>query len=166
MTARTRLGRTTTLVLLAWLLAGCAADGVPAPADGAPAPAPPAAPVPPATPAPAPGTAAVQLPWPAADADADAALQVGVDGGAQPWLLDPAEVATSFATAAYGWRGTEASVRPDGVTVDVREAGGERASLIVSQPGRTGTGGVWVVTGVERAACTSRPGRPLRRPFR
>ncbi|MGH3614895.1 MAG: hypothetical protein ACRDRK_20340, partial [Pseudonocardia sp.] len=99
-----------------------------------------------------PGTAAVQLPWPAAGADAVAALQARVDGGAQPWLLDPAEVAASFANAAYGWQEPEASVRPDGVTVDVREAGGGQASLILSQPGRTGTGGVWVVTGVERAA--------------
>lgn len=155
MIVQTRLSRATALVLLAWLLAGCSgADHVPPPTVPAPsvAPAPPTVPAPLPAPTPAPEPAVVQLPWPAADAATVTALQARVDGGAQPWLLDPAEVAMSFATAAYGWQGAEASVRPDGVTVDVRDGDGERASLTLSQPGRIGTGGVWIVTGAERAA--------------
>jgi hypothetical protein len=68
-----------------------------------------------------------------------------VDGGAQPWLLDPAEVALSYATAAHGWTRATAQPHPDGHTVEVAE-GGTRLTLTLTQPGRSGPGGIWVVT--------------------
>jgi hypothetical protein len=146
------------LLLGGLLAAGC---GSPAPAatavNGAPTGLPSAVPssaraaMP--TPDPAPSLSAageraepVRLPWPAADAAAAAELQRSVDGGSEPWLLDPAEVAVSYASAAHGWVRAEAQPRPDGSTVDVSD-GGRRLTLSLAQPGRTGAGGIWVVTG-------------------
>ena len=113
------------------LLGGCAA---PAPSAPAPAPAP-------ATADPAP---VVGLPWPARSAAEAAGLQQAVDGGAQPWQLDTAELALSYATAAYGW--TDAAITVDGETVQVTGPGGESRTLTVAQPARVGPGGIWVVT--------------------
>lgn len=100
-----------------------------------------------AVPAPPPPTAAtptVELPWPARSAAEAAGLQQAVDGGAQPWLLDPAELALSYVTAAYGW--TDAGVAVDGAGVQVSGPDGAARTLAVSQPDRTGPGGIWVVT--------------------
>lgn len=124
------------------------------------------------TPAPDPPTGAVTLPWPA-DAAGSALLQEQVDGGSQPWLLDPDAVATSFGAAAYGWTasriedGVEDGVEDgagDGVEsggdaggaggtpqrpgrpVVLRGPDGTVADLVLVQPGRTGPHGVWVVS--------------------
>ncbi|WP_433558748.1 hypothetical protein ACQPWY_10180 [Pseudonocardia xinjiangensis] len=86
------------------------------------------------------------LPWPAAGAADAAALQAAADRGAQPWLLDPSEVAMSYVAAAHGWTDAEAVPRTDGTSVDVRRPDGERLALTLAQPGRTGAGGIWVVT--------------------
>jgi len=43
-----------------------------------------------------------RLPWPATTAAQVASLQIPVDGGAQPWLLEPTQVALAYA-AARGW---------------------------------------------------------------
>ncbi|MGQ0573377.1 MAG: hypothetical protein ACT4RN_04130 [Pseudonocardia sp.] len=122
----------------------------------------------PAAPAPAQVTAPT-LPWPVGDPAGVELLQKRVDGGAQPWLLEPAEVATSFGTAAYGWQdahavlpgGTDTDTTgtdtgdPDTTGVDAASTGtavelhgpdGKIARLVLAQPGRTGTGGIWVVT--------------------
>lgn len=117
-----------------------------------PAPVPPASP---AAPIPEPGstpTAAgastperVTLPWPAATPAEIRALQASVDGGAEPWLLDPTEVAMSYVTAAHGWTQAQAKSRPGGRTVDVQE-GRQKLQLTMIQPSRAGTGGIWVVT--------------------
>lgn len=90
-----------------------------------------------------------ELPWPAAGAADAAALQAAADNGSQPWLLDPSEVATSYAAAAQGWADAEAYPGPDGTTVDVRNPDGELLTLTLAQPGRTGDGGIWVVTAVQ-----------------
>lgn len=143
--------------LLAGLLIGCgspARESVGTVAEPEPPPA--AAPAAPSTgtvtpvPDPDPSTAAapdeaVRLPWPAAEPGAVAALQRSVDAGAEPWLLDPAEVAVSYAAAAHGWNQAEARPRPGGRTVEVAD-GGRRMTLSLSQPGRIGGGGIWVVT--------------------
>jgi hypothetical protein len=90
----------------------------------------------------------VELPWPAGG-DAAAALQEQVDAGSQPWLLDPAELARSFAATAYGW--FEVTIEPvDDARVEVTEPGGGRAVLTVAQPARSGLGGIWVVTAATR----------------
>ena len=144
------------LLLAATALAGCT--------PGAPGPASTGAGTPPITPAPAtatpvtsaaapqtalPPTAAdgsatgVTLPWPVSGAADVAALQQSVDGGAQPWLLDPTEVALSYA-AARGWTGAQAAASGTGA-VTVRSSAGTHALALV-QPGKTGNGGIWVVT--------------------
>lgn len=139
--------RLAVLPLLGALLAGCGgAPAPPAPAPTAPTTTTPAPPT--AAPAPTPAVD-VALPWPAGAPDAVAGLQERVDGGAQPWLLDPAEVALSFAAAAYGWPDAEAAPR-DGGTVDVHGPDGAVATLTLEQPGRTGATGIWVVTAAER----------------
>lgn len=141
-------GRAAAAALLAGLLlAGCGSGN------------PPAAPVATSPPGPTAGATAgpttgppietsepAQLPWPAASAADAAALQAAADRGTQPWLLDPAEVAMSYAGAAHGWTAAEASPGPDGTSVDVRNSDGQRLTLTLAQPGRTGTGGIWVVT--------------------
>ncbi|MFD1531347.1 hypothetical protein [Pseudonocardia aurantiaca] len=88
----------------------------------------------------------VELPWPAHSAADAAALQTAADSGSQPWLLDPSEVAISYAAAAHGWAGAEAYPGPDGTSVDVRNPDGERLTLTLAQPARTGDTGIWVVT--------------------
>ena len=112
--------------------------------------APPAATTPPDEPSPGPSGVpepdeTVRLPWPAADPSEVAELQRSVDEGSEPWLLDPAEVAVSYAGAAHGWTQAVAQPRPDGTTVDVAE-GDHRLTLSLTQPGRAGAGGIWVVT--------------------
>jgi hypothetical protein len=89
---------------------------------------------------------AVELPWPVAGAADAAALQAEVDNGAQPWLLEPTEVAKSYAAATYGWTRAEAYPGPNGTSVDVRNSAGDKYTLTLAQPGRTGDGGIWVVT--------------------
>jgi hypothetical protein len=144
------------LLLGGFLLVGCSAEpptsGAPAGAELAPrAAAPGVTPSPgPAEPSaepsaePAPGP--VELPWPAGGAAEAAALQAEVDRGSQPWLLDPSEVAIAYAAAAHDWPDAEAYPGPDGTSVDVRNAEGDRISLSLAQPARTGDDGIWVVT--------------------
>src|SRR5690606_10936106 len=103
-----------------------------------------------ATPTGEPDAAEVELPWPAPDAAAAAALQAEVDRGSQPWLLDPSEVAISYAAAAHDWPDAEAYPGPDGTSVDVRNADGERLTLTLAQPARRGGDGIWVVTAEHR----------------
>jgi hypothetical protein len=125
--------------------AGCAGpSATSAPSAVPPSTAPAAAPPSTAPPVVHGGTADAALPWP----PGAEASQEAVDDGAQPWLLDPVEVATSYASTVLGWSGVSAEVRADGTTVDVTSANGERAALTVQQPGRTGPGGIWVVTAV------------------
>lgn len=92
------------------------------------------------------GAESVELPWPADGAADAAALQAAADAGSQPWLLDPSEVAISYAAAAHGWTDAEAYPGPAGTSVDVRNADGERLTLTLAQPARTGGEGIWVVT--------------------
>lgn len=160
--------------LLACLLAGCGSSvgGTPSAADPTttPAPATSAAPTTTATPSssPAPAPALPRatlksssaadagpvtlLPWPTAN---PARLQAAVDGGAQPWLLDPADLADSYVSATYGWTAADATTRPGGTsastTVDVGNTDGARRTLTVAQPGRKGSGGIWLVTADTKA---------------
>jgi hypothetical protein len=136
-------------LLVGFLLAGCTLSTTP----GTSAPAGPR-PLPPTSTAPsddAPAPAEVELlPWPAATAADAAGLQTAVDRGAQPWLLDPSEVAIAYAAAAHDWPDAEAYPGPDGTSVDVRNADGERLILSLAQPARRGSDGIWVVTAEHR----------------
>jgi nitrous oxide reductase accessory protein NosL len=169
-----RCGALTAAALLTCLLAGCgtAVDGTPSatattvaePTTGAaPTTTGTATPGPTAgrTPAPAPTKAApatkdsgpvTLLPWPTAD---PARLQAAVDGGAQPWLLDPSDLADSYVSATYGWTAAASTTRPGGTsastTVDVRNTDGARRTLTAAQPGRKGAGGIWRVTADTKA---------------
>jgi hypothetical protein len=74
------------------------------------------------------------------------ALQAAVDRGVQPWRYEPDLTALAFVRGRLGWMMPRARVTaPDTVLVDDR-AGGE-VSLHLVQPARTGTSGVWTVTG-------------------
>jgi hypothetical protein len=126
-------------LLTGLLLAGCGTGGAPVGAGPATPPADP-------TVQQTAQQSTRELPWPAAGAADAAALQAAADRGAQPWLLDPSEVAMSYVAAAHGWTDAEALPRTDGTNVDVRRPDGERLALTLAQPGRTGAGGIWVVT--------------------
>jgi hypothetical protein len=87
--------------------------------------------------------------WPVTEAAAAKQLQVDVDGGSQPWLLDPQEVALSYTSSVYGWTSPETT--PGGAgTVQVQDAQGGRATVHLVQPVRAGAGGIWVVRAAER----------------
>lgn len=139
------------------LVAGPLIAGLLLAACGAPAGAPPT----PATTSAAPSTTAtpsavgptastepsspVLLPWPAATTAEAADLQSSVDGGSQPWLLDPVEVAIAYAAAARGWSDADAVPAPGGKSVEISD-GEHRMSVSLTQPARAGDGGIWVVT--------------------
>lgn len=106
---------------------------------------------PPRQPPPAPAQISpVTLPWPVSDPAGISVLQKRVDGGAQPWLLEPESVAVSFATAAYGWQDSRAVIAeggaPANTTVELSGPNQQTARVLLEQPGRTGVGGIWVVT--------------------
>jgi hypothetical protein len=88
--------------------------------------------------------------WPAADAASATRLQNEVDGGRQPWLLDPVEVAVSYAGAVLGYRNP--GVFPLGPgKVDVQDGNSPaKATITLAQTARRGDGGIWLVTGVQR----------------
>lgn len=142
-------GRLATALLAGVLLGGCAA-GPTAEPDAATGQSP-GTTTPTRAPSGSPAPDDVRLPWPAATAADAAALQAEVDRGAQPWLLDPSEVAIAYAAAAHRWSDAEAYPGPDGTSVDVRNADGERLTLSLAQPGRTGNDGIWVVTSEHQA---------------
>ena len=130
-----------------FLLAGCAPPATPDPSTS---PEPQLLPSTSTAPPDEPVSAEVELPWPAATAADAGALQAQVDRGSQPWLLDPSEVAIAYAAAAHDWPDAEAYPGPDGTSVDVRNADGERITLSLTQPIRTGNDGIWVVTAEHR----------------
>jgi len=87
--------------------------------------------------------------WPVTDTAAAQQLQAAVDGGSQPWLLDPEEVATSYATQAWGWTDPEPTSSAPG-TITLRDPKGT-AALTLVQPVRAGSTGIWVVSTAARS---------------
>ncbi|WP_103383892.1 hypothetical protein [Pseudonocardia dioxanivorans] len=149
---RRLLAATATAALAVAVLAGCAGGAAgPDAAGGTPSST---TPPPSATPPPS-GTAAGTtapaggLLWPVTDAAAAKALQAQVDNGAQPWLLDPAEVATSYATTVLGWRAPTAGA-PDSGSVVVTDPDAGSTTVTMVQPATTGAAGIWVVTAARR----------------
>jgi hypothetical protein len=86
--------------------------------------------------------------WPFTTAEEASNTQDQVDQGHSPWMLDPAAVASFYASAVLGW--TDADVfqaQPDPVTFWVTDpATGTMAELVLDQPVRQGEGGIWAVT--------------------
>lgn len=142
------------LAALAALLAGCGGTSPPAPqAAGSSAElsaAPSATPsVTPRTTAPQAAPNGTTLLWPVTDLAAAQELQTRVDGGAQPWTLDPEEVAISYATTTYGWTNPEPTSTAPG-SVDLTDASGGTAHITLVQPVRAGSTGIWVVSAATR----------------
>jgi hypothetical protein len=83
--------------------------------------------------------------WPFTTAVQAANAQTGVDEGHQPWLLDAATVAVSYAGAELGWQdpGIE-QMQPSTYRV-TDPASGAQAELALAQPARQGEGGIWAV---------------------
>lgn len=145
---------------LALLLAACGSGASPT-TPGASGPSPSAAP-----PSSAPGDSApgssvprttvpraaptgTPLLWPVTDLAAAQELQSRVDAGAQPWTLDPEEVAISYATTTYGWTAPEPRSTAPG-SVDLTDPSGGTAHLTLVQPVRAGATGIWVVSTATR----------------
>ncbi|MCE3556011.1 hypothetical protein LWC33_31790 [Pseudonocardia sp. RS11V-5] len=155
-TARTVCGFLTAGAL-SLLLAGCGGTSPP----GATTPVASPAPVTsvPATPSTDPSAAQTTVPqaaptgtpllWPVTDLPGAQNLQTQVDGGAQPWTLDPEEVAISYATTTYGWKDPDATTTAPGA-VDVTDDSGATAHITLVQPVRAGATGIWVVSAATR----------------
>ncbi|GAA2879176.1 hypothetical protein GCM10010472_41270 [Pseudonocardia halophobica] len=143
-----------TAAALAALLAGCGGTSPPAPqaagSSAALSAAPSAAPsVTPQTTAPQAAPNGTTLLWPVTDLAAAQELQTRVDGGAQPWTLDPEEVAVSYATTTYGWTNPEPTSTGPG-SVDLTDPSGGTAHVTLVQPVRAGSTGIWVVSAATR----------------
>jgi hypothetical protein len=84
--------------------------------------------------------------WPFTTQDEANATQEQVDQGHQPWLLELTTVVSSYAEAELGWANAAvATVGPTSYEVTDPDSGAQ-ANLVVSQPARTGEGGIWAVT--------------------
>lgn len=91
----------------------------------------------------APGRVAI---WPFTTQEEANSTQQQVDQGHQPWLADPAAVASSYAQAELGWDDAAVEmVRPGGYEVTDPQSGAQ-AALVLSQPARAGEGGIWAIT--------------------
>lgn len=88
--------------------------------------------------------------WPFTSQQQAQTAQQAVNEGHQPWLLDPRQVASAFASEVLGWvRPVSRQTGPG--TVTVTWSGSEdvvRAEL--AQPVRQGSAGIWMITRVVR----------------
>ncbi|HLM28611.1 MAG TPA: hypothetical protein VK360_01715 [Acidimicrobiales bacterium] len=85
--------------------------------------------------------------WPFTTPEQAANAQTAVDEGHQPWLLDAATVAVSYAGAELGWQ--DATVEQEqtdpGIYRVTDPASGARADITLAQPVRQGQGGIWAI---------------------
>lgn len=99
----------------------------------------------------APGAAAAPSPmWPAGDAATARRMQQQSDAGGDPWLLDPEEVTLSFVGSELGYRNPTVTRLGNGVYAATDGRTPQRATIRLTQPVRSGTGGIWVVDHVDR----------------
>lgn len=84
--------------------------------------------------------------WPLTTAEEAANTQDQVDQGHSPWMLDPAAVASFYASAVLGWQDATVSEAQPSTYVVTDPASGARALLVLAQPARQGEGGIWAVT--------------------
>jgi hypothetical protein len=134
---------------LTLLLAAC--GGAVPPTQGASAASPSAAPqtTAPQTTVPQAAPTGTTLLWPVTDLPAAQQLQTRVDQGAQPWTLDPEEVAINYTTTTYGWTAPEPTSTAPG-SVDLTDPSGGTAHVTLVQPVRAGSTGIWVVSAATR----------------
>jgi hypothetical protein len=140
------VGGLLTAAALAVLLGGCGGASPPTQEAAAP-PAPQS--VAPQTTVPQAAPTGTALLWPVTDLAAAQELQTRVDNGAQPWTLDPEEVAISYATTTYGWTAPESESTAPG-SVDLTDPSGGTAHVTLVQPVRAGSTGIWVVSAATR----------------
>lgn len=89
--------------------------------------------------------------WPLTTQEQADNTQVQVDQGHSPWHLDPATVASSYASAELGWEDAVVEqVQPGTFRVTDPESGAS-ALITLAQPAREGEGGIWAVTRVGSA---------------
>ncbi len=89
--------------------------------------------------------------WPYTTAEEASNTQAEVDQGSSPWQLDPATVALFYAQANLMW--DEVTVTAvDDVTFRIASPGGAALDVRVTQPVRTGPGGIWAVQMVTSVA--------------
>jgi hypothetical protein len=97
---------------------------------------------------PGPGRVAI---WPVTTQDEATTVQAEVEQGHQPWRIDPAAVATGYAEAALGWQDAVVEPTRSGVYRVTDGASGTVADVTLTQPARTGEGGIWAISRVGSA---------------
>ncbi|WFG42100.1 hypothetical protein [Pseudonocardia alni] len=98
-----------------------------------------------------PGAAAAASPmWPAGDAATAKRMQQQSDAGGDPWLLDPEEVTISYVGSELGYRNPTVTRLGNGVYAATDGRSAQRSTIRLTQPVRSGTGGIWVVDRVDR----------------
>lgn len=93
--------------------------------------------------------------WPITTATEAANTQQSVDEGHSPWQLDADTVATMFAENISGLDQPQLeSIGTDPVTIRVT-AGELELDLTITQPARTGAGGIWAIAEIQAHASSS-----------
>lgn len=100
--------------------------------------------------------------WPFTSSDEAENTQQSVDEGHSPWMLDPATVVTFYAESVLGWEGAQVEGDPEALFTMVDPATDVAAYAEVTQPARTGEGGIWAVTlaGVSEPTAEDPPEEP------
>jgi hypothetical protein len=84
--------------------------------------------------------------WPVTTQAEANTTQAQVDQGHQPWLVDPAAVASAYAQAELGWENATVDMVDPNQYELTDPASGAMADLGLTQPARAGEGGIWAVT--------------------
>lgn len=85
--------------------------------------------------------------WPVTTQEQAVNTQQEVDGGSSPWQLEPETVATFYAENVLGLTGVdlEQELDDDPLVLRVTDADGLALVLTMTQPARTGEGGIWAI---------------------
>lgn len=89
--------------------------------------------------------------WPLTTAAEAATAQAAVDQGHSPWQIDPATVASMYAENVLGLDPSAIEATSDPVGVQI-SAGRIELDLVMTQPARSGSGGIWAIAEVQAHA--------------